>query len=805
MVPWSGIGPGRDTVSGSTSNRRKSDPDPRLAPPNVGLRFHADWSPGLRSLQDRIDDISRSLDRSGTGVSAKKGFPAQSQRVAALLLDALDRQRNAMTTLEAVMTCSGVATLLLDTACRVRFFTAAAASFLRIAPGDIGQPVASIVELTSAHPLHADAAKVVSTGETVVREMALSETVWCVRRVALCETLHGENEGVVVTFTDISEQKGRGLSSDGARAVAEAENAWKSQGLAAASHDLRRPVQALRLLHGLLERNHPDDASSWLLRRMKDTLCTISSILDTVFDVDGILTGDLPPDLEQFPVSAVLQRLEREFSEIAQARKLELRIVPSSLFVKTDRRMIEQILRNLVSAAVKSTAGGKVLVGCRRRGGVLRIEVRDAGAGMPEDENWPADGNRQDECPGQDSSLVIVRRLADRLGSNLAFQSAPGKGTIVSIHVPMVDIPATGPPETMDPLPRPHRSPATTAPKGGSILVVEEDADVRELLSLGLAGAGYRVATAVDGVEALGHIEEKRFLPHLVIADSNLTRGMAGRDGTDVMEKMRALLGYHVPALSLSGEISADGAHRRVSQLKKPVGLDEMLRRVADLLTYPAACEQLDHGGEPGFPAEDLPQTVEIVNDETTVRDTLRAGLEGAGMTVVAHTSGEDYLESYDPSRTGCVVIDMDLPGMTGLDVLRALKARKHGFPVIVMTGRNDMSSAVEAMKLGAADVIGKPFSTDVFRRSLCAALRSIPTGGQSDHRRQSARSQLALLTARQRQVLDLVVKGCSNKIIAARLGLSQRTVENHRAQIMTRTGAISLSALMRIVVSAEE
>jgi two-component system CheB/CheR fusion protein len=192
-----------------------------------------------------------------------------------------------------------------------------------------------------------------------------------------------------------------------------------------------------------------------------------------------------------------------------------------------------------------------------------------------------------------------------------------------------------------------------------------------------------------------------------------------------------------------------------------------------------------------------------IVDDDRAIRDLLRALFEGAGYLVEDYRDCEAFLAAYDAGRRGCLLVDGYLPGMSGLDLLRHLGARKSGLPVIMITGHSDVPIAVQAMKAGASDFIAKPIRPNELLASVARALEQtrdvapIPTGHEA------ALECLAALTSRQREVLDRILAGQPNKIIAADLGISQRTVERHRWSIMKRTGSNSLPALSRLAFVA--
>jgi len=193
---------------------------------------------------------------------------------------------------------------------------------------------------------------------------------------------------------------------------------------------------------------------------------------------------------------------------------------------------------------------------------------------------------------------------------------------------------------------------------------------------------------------------------------------------------------------------------------------------------------------------------VHLIDDDEHVRRALAFLLGTAGFAVRVYDSASTFLEKYGDKPEGCVVSDVRMPGMDGLQLLRKLKEIDSGTPVIVMTGHADVALAVEAMKAGAVDFIEKPFPDETLIQAIEMALarrdKMLPAADAGQ-----IRARLASLTQREREVLDGLLAGHPNKTIAYDLGLSPRTVEVHRANVMTKMAASSLSELVRMTLSA--
>jgi two-component system response regulator FixJ len=195
--------------------------------------------------------------------------------------------------------------------------------------------------------------------------------------------------------------------------------------------------------------------------------------------------------------------------------------------------------------------------------------------------------------------------------------------------------------------------------------------------------------------------------------------------------------------------------------------------------------------------------TVHVIDDDDAVRDSLGFLLRSAGVDVVTHESAAAFLRGGVPGAIGCIVTDVRMPEVSGIDLLRHLRSLNVKAPVIVITGHGDVPLAVEAMKLGATDFLEKPFSDDMLIAAVRAALASEQDNARRNAELAAINEKLASLSNRERQVLDGLVAGHPNKTIAYNLDISPRTVEIYRANLMTKMNASSLSELVRMALVA--
>jgi two-component system, LuxR family, response regulator FixJ len=195
---------------------------------------------------------------------------------------------------------------------------------------------------------------------------------------------------------------------------------------------------------------------------------------------------------------------------------------------------------------------------------------------------------------------------------------------------------------------------------------------------------------------------------------------------------------------------------------------------------------------------------VYIVDDDDAVRRFVSGLVASVDLHVQAFASAREFLDTYENDRPGCLLLDMRMPGMSGLELQRELSKRAIKLPVIIITAYGDVPAAVQAMKMGAFDFIEKPFNNQALLDRVQAAVFESTHSGGSRLTKEGVTARFQTLTNRENQVLDLVVAGETNKSIARQLDISPRTVENHRARVMEKTGARSLAELVRMVAILE-
>ncbi|MBE0531751.1 MAG: response regulator [Rhodospirillales bacterium] len=747
-------------------------------------------------------------------VTSKEELQSLNEELTALnsqLQEALEQQRTTSNDLQNVLYSTDVATLFLDANLHIRFFTPATKALFSVIPSDIGRPLGDLSSLAADGALMADAQTVLQTLAPIEREIKAHTGAWYVRRILPYRTQDNGIEGVVITFTDITDRRHVSDALETARRQAQLANVAKSRFLAAASHDLRQPLQTLTLLQGLLVKNVEGEKAQKLLARFDETLAAMSGMLNALLDINQIEAGTVRPDKTIFPVNDLLERLRDEFTYHAHAQELSLHVVSCGLSIHSDPNLLEQMIRNLLANALKYTSHGKVLLGCRRREGTLSIEVWDTGVGIPADEleaifeEYHQLGNAaRERSRGLGLGLSIVQRLGKLLGHRVRVASTPGKGSVFAIDVMLPTSATAQQPAyfrrgTDDAI-------ADGVRRVGVILVVEDDPEERELLEVLLKDEGHRAISAPDGIAALELVARGTVRPDLILADYNLPNGM---NGLQISSNIRDHLRRQIPVIILTGDISTgtlrDIALQNCVHLHKPARLQELTQVIQRLLP-PQQAAVYSRGPHPAEAdaSPDLP-VIYVVDDDSHIREGICRVLEEDGQLVEAYSTCEAFLDAYRPGREACLLIDASLPGMSGLEALQWLKNGGHRLPAIMITGYGDVSMAVQAMKAGALDFIEKPVSLEDLLGSVRRALEQSRDATKLTAWRENAAKRITGLTARQRQIMELVLAGHPSKNIAADLGISQRTVENHRAAIMKKTGSKSLPALARLAVAGTD
>lgn len=357
-------------------------------------------------------------------------------------------------------------------------------------------------------------------------------------------------------------------------------NLAKTRFLAVASHDLRQPLHALNLFIAQLRGESDADERKRLVVRIQAAVAAMNELFDALLDMSKLDAGVTAPELADFPIAQLLKRIETTFAAAAREKGIRLRVLSSHASIRSDFVLLERILLNLVSNAVQYTSRGGVVVGCRRRGASLRLDICDSGIGIPADQQRKVFGEFY-QLPGSEGAhrrglglgLAIVDRLCVLLGHRIELVSTPGRGSRFSVYIPLAAQQAATSSLAVEA--------AAAAATGKLVVVIDDDAMVLEAMRGLLRRWGYRAVDARCADLALAGLGGRR--PDLIIADFHLADGSTG---IDAIEALRSAAGSPVPAFLLSGdtlpdrlrEVGATG-YRLLHKPVDPAALRAMLER----------------------------------------------------------------------------------------------------------------------------------------------------------------------------------------------------------------------------------
>jgi len=406
--------------------------------------------------------------------------------------------------------------------------------------------------------------------------------------ISLSPVQQGDDMLVAAAIRDVTDRKQAQRALEEARSEAERANLAKSRFLATASHDLRQPLQTLGLLNGALRRMVSDADSQEVLQEQDRAIEGMSRLLNGLLDISKLESGGIKPAIVEFELSALFDELRREFGNLAASKGLRFSVDAPRACVRSDPTLVGQVLRNLLTNAIKYTREGSVELRCEAHIDTQRIEVRDTGIGISSDqaahifeEFYQVGVEPNSSRDGHGLGLSIVQRIARLLDIQVEVRSTPGQGSVFAIELPTAGDAA----ET-------ERGPAPAVPVAGAtahqrILLVEDEPGVRNAMRMLLKIEGYEVIAAAGAAEALERLRAEDF--DLLVTDFHLE---AGRTGTQVIAAARERHGPGFKAILVTGDTSAairefqgdmqDDACLRVAS--KPINSDELLGQVRALL-----------------------------------------------------------------------------------------------------------------------------------------------------------------------------------------------------------------------------
>ena len=365
-----------------------------------------------------------------------------------------------------------------------------------------------------------------------------------------------------------------------ARAQAEQASSAKSRFLAAASHDLRQPLQAALLYNNVLERQVRESEHAATARKLGSSLEALRDLLNRLLDISRLEAGSITPEIDTVLLRILFERLRDEFTPQAAEKGLSLHVRPGDFEVASDPQLLEQLLRNLVANALRYTERGRVLVGCRRAGREVRIQVWDTGIGIAEsdlpaifEEFYQVADSRRGRHLGLGLGLAIVRRLSKILDHPVTVRSTIGRGSVFEVRVPRASVAAE----------RSARASQTaTARRRALVAVIEDDDEVRDGLRMSLEQSGHEVLAAADAGSVLRAARAVGRVPDLIVSDYQLGDGCTG---LDAIAMLRRDLGAAIQAVVVTGDSSVETLARvrdaGFTLFQKPVDAERLEEAIA--------------------------------------------------------------------------------------------------------------------------------------------------------------------------------------------------------------------------------
>ena len=466
--------------------------------------------------------------------------------------------------------------------------------------GQVGTPLDTIIRFnaergelrgSSADAIVADRIeKLVIRQETFQERLSITGTILEVRISPM------PDGGIVTTFTDITERvlaeealsrshetlerRVRERTEELTRVnqqlvqathAAEEANIGKTRFLAAAGHDILQPLNAARLYASVLVDRFREGEAGDLVRNVEASLESVEDIISDILDISRLDTGALKPEYGTFRLDEIFRALQLEFDPVARERDLRLSFVPTSLTVRSDRRLLRRLLQNLVSNALKYTLTGRVLVGCRRHGSRVVIEVHDTGIGIPASKQKAIfmEFHRLDDgirtAKGLGLGLCIVERISRVLDHPVTLRSRMGKGSCFAVEVPSAApvpvLPSVGEPVAV----------TSSQLDGMLVLAIDNEPNILDGMRRLLESWSCEVLTASNDMEAAQHVTQLGRTPDIMLVDYHLDQG----NGIECAVRLRWKFGRSIPALLITADrsraVRAEAAERDIGLLNKPV------------------------------------------------------------------------------------------------------------------------------------------------------------------------------------------------------------------------------------------
>ena len=563
----------------------------------------------------------------------------------------------------------------------------------------------------------------VSEGESLVTTSEGKQRVWDFYSGPLGRLPDGRRL-VISMAVDVSERKHAEAALLAASDKATRASAAKSRFLAAVNHDLRQPMQALRLLLASLEGAQGEHERQEIHSEMASALEAMGGLLNHLLDIGDLEEGRIAFEISEFPVATLFRRMAGQFAPQAREKGLGLRIVDSSLVLRSDVMLLQRVIENLLSNALRYTDQGKILLGCRRRGSAARIEVWDSGIGIPDEaladifeDHYQLDNPARDRGKGLGLGLAIVQRIGKLLGHRLDVRSAHGKGSMFAVEVPIGDSSSAN----LDgKIPAVH---ADDVLSGSTILLVEDDQTVLTAMRLLLQAWRARPIVGASADVALRQLEGLQVSPDVLFVDYHLA---GGSTGLQAVQQINAALRSNLPAIIVTGDTAPGGDDFRTPEThQKP-------NHTQSLPNYPG--QNIHLKARPTTPTLKSDRSLSnaalqkrlVRSPGQTVLTAMRLLLQAWRARPIVGASADVALRQLEGLQVSPDVLFVDYHlagGSTGLQAVQQINAAlRSNLPAIIVTG--DTAPAItHEIEAAGHRVVYKPLDPVELRRLIVDAL----------------------------------------------------------------------------------
>jgi PAS domain S-box-containing protein len=403
---------------------------------------------------------------------------------------------------------------------------------------------------------------------------------------------HG-NRRIVGTLQDLTKLINTQIELENAKKIAEKSNQAKSSFLASASHDLRQPMQALTMFIDAMHNEDLTKTQKRILEKIDLSTSSLKSLLDNLLDISRIDTGSVSYNPSIFNMKPLIEQLTLEYKEVAKNKGLIFKSVPRNCYVKSDPVLVERIIRNLISNAIKYTKQGKILLGCKRENNQIRVEVWDTGIGVDNEdagkifqEFYQVDNPSRDKSKGVGLGLAIVRRLIQIIGSVIDLKSTLNKGSVFYFYLPIN--------EKVNNTKSNLKIKKTTNSKNKKkiksknrekhILIVDDEIEIRKSMRLALSNDKTMIITCRNGQDAIRTLRGIEFKFDMIIADYRLAEN---ETGVQVIDAVRNITQKEIPAVIITAdsneEITQQAERRNCKLILKPASPARVRQLIDDL------------------------------------------------------------------------------------------------------------------------------------------------------------------------------------------------------------------------------